>query len=97
LCELNIIDLTDDAVKDFFNQLLSPEMFEKLNQPVSSSWEKESSCLKLLNALCKDQVDQRDLCEIIRTPVIESSDYRPLKHYDLRTIENVVGNWYVAV
>ncbi|KAG1292879.1 hypothetical protein G6F66_006574 [Rhizopus arrhizus] len=41
----------------------------------------------------KDQVDQRDLCEIIKTPVIESSDYRPLKHYDLRTIENVAGNW----
>jgi hypothetical protein len=94
---LSIIDLADGAVQDFFKQLLEPEMFEILSQPVCLPWKEEPHCLELLNALSEDEIDQRDLCQIIRTPVIEPSKYQPLKHYDLRAVENVAGQWYVAV
>lgn len=95
LSDLNIIDLTDHTVHDMYKELLSGQQFEKLNEPVVVPWQEEPACKKLLDALCQDKVDQRDLCQIIRTPIIEPKDYRPRIHYDLRAIENVAGSWYV--
>ncbi|KAG1150373.1 hypothetical protein G6F37_003638 [Rhizopus arrhizus] len=93
LGELNIIDLTDNIVYDFFKQSLKPELFEKLKLPISIQWKEEPYCKKLLNALCEPHADQRDLCQILRTPVIKPEDYRSAKHYDLRAVENIAGIW----
>ncbi|KAG1205306.1 hypothetical protein G6F35_011724 [Rhizopus arrhizus] len=45
------------------------------------------------NALCEPHADQRDLCQILRTPVIKPEDYLSAKHYDLRAVENIAGTW----
>jgi hypothetical protein len=83
LSDLNILDLTDRTVHGLYKESLSEDQFAKLNEPVVEPWKEEPACKKLLDALCQDQVDQRDLCEIIRTPVIEPRDYRPRVHFDL--------------
>lgn len=91
----NIIDLTDDSVYGLYKEHLSEDQFAKLNEPEVEPWGEEPVCKKLLDALCQGQVDQRDLCEIIRTLVIAPRKYRPIVHYNLRTIENVAGSWYL--
>lgn len=92
---MNIIDLTEHNVFTLYKEKLSKDEFDEVNSPYIKPWKEEFSCKKLLDALCREQVDPRDLREIIRTPVIDPKDYHPGLHYDLRTIKNVAGSWYV--
>jgi hypothetical protein len=94
--DLNIIDLlTDNNVYDLFKQSLRPELFDKLKQSISVQWEEKPYCKKLLDALCEPNTEQRDLCQILKTPVIKPEDYRSAKHYDLRAVRNIAGTRYL--
>jgi hypothetical protein len=85
--------MTDEAIHDLVKQSLEPELFDKLKQPSLVQWEEEPYYKKLLDALSEPHADQRDLCQILRTPVMKPQEYRPAKHYDLKAVENIAGAW----
>jgi hypothetical protein len=70
-------------------KFLGDEAVKKLDQSLLVPWIEESLCKKPLDALCADKVDQKDLCETIRTP----QEYRPGKHIYLQIIETIAGKW----
>ncbi|KAJ8655986.1 hypothetical protein O0I10_008426 [Lichtheimia ornata] len=67
----------------------------RLNNTTSSNphflqWKEEPYCQKLMDAPSASNLDSRGLCQIIRTPTIEPSLYRPMQHYDLRATEDML-------
>ncbi|KAG0167423.1 hypothetical protein DFQ30_006067 [Apophysomyces sp. BC1015] len=77
----------------FYENALGQRKFNKLLEPHITPWKEEPACQKLMDALTADDLDPRDLCQIIRNPVIDAPLYRPMVHYDLSTIELIAGQW----
>ncbi|ORY97523.1 hypothetical protein BCR43DRAFT_242641 [Syncephalastrum racemosum] len=46
-----------------------------------------------MDAPSADDLDSRDLCEVVRTPVIAARSYRRNVYYDLHAIEVIAGRW----
>ncbi|ORX55751.1 hypothetical protein DM01DRAFT_1026055 [Hesseltinella vesiculosa] len=47
----------------------------------------------MLTRLSEDNLDARDLGEVIRQEIIPPKDFRFMRHYDLRSIEKIAGHW----
>ncbi|KAI8146186.1 hypothetical protein BJV82DRAFT_600813 [Fennellomyces sp. T-0311] len=93
LSGLDIVAITDPEVADVYRNNLSDIDYNAIFGVDVPRWTSEKYCQKLMDALSADDLDSRDLCVIIRMPVIPSQDYYPIKHYDLRIVDSIASRW----